>query len=87
MSNKQNMGKMWVGIAKFTAGLVLFVSIVILKSFWWELKDNFESLFSDVNDGTFLFVMVFIVPVMIAFSIYFLTSGGVTLLKETRDLS
>jgi hypothetical protein len=87
MSNEQNMDKLWGGIAKFSAGLVLFVLIVILKAFWWELKDGFESLISDVDDGTFLFMMVLVVPIMIAFSIYFLTSGGVTLFKEARDLN
>ena len=59
--------------------------IVFLKAFWWDLKDAFESISSDIDDGAFLFIMVLVVPIMITFSIYFLTSGGVTLLKEARD--
>ncbi|MHA1912277.1 MAG: hypothetical protein ACTSYA_11325 [Candidatus Kariarchaeaceae archaeon] len=85
MSNKQNMDKLWIGIFKFTAGLLLFLSIVIVRSFWWDLKDAFESLSSGIDDDAFLFTMVFLIPIMIAFSIYFLASGGVTLLKEARD--
>ncbi len=85
MSNKQNMDKLWGGIFKFTAGLVLFLLIVIIRSFWWELKDSFESLFSGIDDGAFLYTMVFAMPIMITSSIYFLASGGITLLKEARD--
>ena len=83
--SEQNMDKLWIGIAKFSAGLVLFVLIVIGKSFWTDLEDAFTSLSSDLDDGAFLFLMVLVVPIMITFSIYFLASGGITLLKEARD--
>ena len=87
MSDKQNMDKLWVGIAKFTLGFVLFVSIVILRTFWWDLKDGFESISSSIEEDAFLFIMILVVPIMIAYSIYFLTSGGYALFKEARETS